>query len=105
MAAAGHEWKWLPPAGAMTFEVAKTYCAGLTIAGGRWRLPTVDELRALFAAKEAGPKFPFAQAVFMSSARDLQANGALVCVGMSNGLAMTLDDGQSDQKGTVRCVR
>lgn len=40
---------WQNPAGAetLTFAEARAHCAGLSLAGGGWRLPRVQELRSL----------------------------------------------------------
>jgi hypothetical protein len=38
----------------MNWESAKTYCNGLTLAGGGWKLPTKEELLALYATKSSG---------------------------------------------------
>lgn len=46
--AVGLFWPKQPPAGWMPWADAKTYCAQLALAGGGWRLPTRDELKALY---------------------------------------------------------
>lgn len=49
--AAGSEWQRVPPPNRMTWEEAKTYAANLRLAGGGWRLPSKDQLLALYAAR------------------------------------------------------
>ncbi len=51
--AAGLEWQMQPAPRGMNWDDAKSYCANLALAGGRWRLPTKHELLALFNAKTA----------------------------------------------------
>jgi formylglycine-generating enzyme required for sulfatase activity len=49
--AGGHEWQREPAPSGMTWEEAKTYAASLRLAGGGWRLPSKEELLALYAAR------------------------------------------------------
>ncbi len=46
-AASGKTWQNPPSPDEQTLEQARKYCADLTVDGGRWRLPTVGELRSL----------------------------------------------------------
>jgi hypothetical protein len=41
------EWEHAPPATPLAWSAAKARCAGLSLAGGGWRLPRIQELRAL----------------------------------------------------------
>ena len=46
--------QWFPaPDRPVDFEAAGRWAAGLTVAGGRWRLPTVAELRTLHHTGDA----------------------------------------------------
>jgi formylglycine-generating enzyme required for sulfatase activity len=51
--AAGVTWQREPPAWKMNWKDAKSYAARLTVAGGGWRLPTVNELQALHLEKSS----------------------------------------------------
>jgi formylglycine-generating enzyme required for sulfatase activity len=52
--AADLEWQKQPAPNEMNWEDAKSYCQGLALAGGGWRLPSKDELLALYATKSSG---------------------------------------------------
>jgi hypothetical protein len=43
----GLTWQVTPTGGTMNWSKAKTYCAGLSLDGGGWYLPTIGELRSL----------------------------------------------------------
>lgn len=43
----GLTWQITPTGGEMSWSEAKTHCAGLSLEGGGWRLPTISELRSL----------------------------------------------------------
>ncbi len=43
----GLEWQQQPTSGTITWNDAKLHCQDLTLDGGGWRLPTIDELRSL----------------------------------------------------------
>jgi len=43
----GLTWQVTPTGGTMNWSKAKAHCAGLTLAGGGWHLPTIGELRTL----------------------------------------------------------
>lgn len=49
--ALGLIWQREPAPQAMNLVDAKNYAAGLTLAGARWRLPTVSELKALYESE------------------------------------------------------
>jgi hypothetical protein len=52
--AADLEWQKQPAPNEMNWASAKSYCQGLALAGGGWRLPSKDELLALYATKASG---------------------------------------------------
>jgi Protein of unknown function (DUF1566) len=56
---AGHVWQTQPPPNTMAWVAATAYCKSLELAGGGWRLPTSDELQALWKSKavEHEPQF------------------------------------------------
>ena len=43
----GLTWQVTPTGGVMTWPDAKAHCAGLSLDGGGWHLPTIGELRTL----------------------------------------------------------
>ena len=43
----GHTWQVTPTGEFMNWSDAKAHCAGLSLDGGGWRLPTIGELRTL----------------------------------------------------------
>jgi hypothetical protein len=45
--ASGLTWQDSPTGGKMTWSNAKAHCAGLSLDGGGWHLPTIRELRTL----------------------------------------------------------
>jgi RNA polymerase sigma factor (sigma-70 family) len=48
-------WQRTPAPSTYTFSQAKTYCAGLTLAGGGWHLPSRIELMSIVDTAESGP--------------------------------------------------
>ena len=55
--AAGLVWQANPSQVAMSWADAKAYCAKLDLAGGGWRLPTKEELLALYATHNMPKEF------------------------------------------------
>lgn len=53
--AAGLVWQEEPAAAEMNWADAKAYCASLGLAGGGWKLPTRDELKALYNINAPAP--------------------------------------------------
>jgi len=51
--ATGLEWQLTPTGGAIVGVAAQTHCQELTLAGMRWRLPNISELRSL--VRKCGP--------------------------------------------------
>lgn len=49
--ACGLEWQAEPAEGMTTWDKATAYAATFDLAGGGWRLPTLDELKALYKSK------------------------------------------------------
>lgn len=47
----GLQWQLEASAKTLTWDEARTYCSGLSDGGGVWRLPTEQELLALYSAK------------------------------------------------------
>jgi Protein of unknown function (DUF1566) len=48
-------WQRAPAPGSYTFTQAQAYCAGLTLAGGDWHLPTRIQLMSIVDTAQAGP--------------------------------------------------
>ena len=99
--AAGHEWQTEPAPQNLNWESAKSYCAGL--AGGGWRLPDKDELKALYDAKSTLAGNTFIKGLnggwYWSSSP--HGNGAWLVVFDSGDVA---NDGRNGEYA-VRCVR
>jgi hypothetical protein len=102
--AANLVWQKEPAPNQMNWESAKSYCQGLTLAGGGWRLPSKDELLALYATKSSGTaSFPGMDAgYYWSSSAVSGSSGYAWGVDFYNGGAG--DDGVGSHH-RVRCVR
>jgi hypothetical protein len=53
----GLVWQRGVAPGTYTWENAKTYCAGLALAGGGWHLPTIQELRTIIDSSRSSCPF------------------------------------------------
>jgi uncharacterized caspase-like protein len=98
--AAGHEWQTKPADQRMSWEDAKSYCAGQ---GGGWRLPDKDELKALYDAKESSAEIagkPGMDDFYWSSTPGEHGLAWNVGFGSGNVLTDYVYDSSS-----VRCVR
>jgi hypothetical protein len=52
--------QWVPaPLRVMSHYEAQEYVLNLSIAGGRWRLPTVEELKSIYDKSQPGGAYPF----------------------------------------------
>ena len=49
----GFEWQEPSTINGMSWEAANTYCSGISLSEGEWRLPTIGELRSLIQGCEA----------------------------------------------------
>jgi hypothetical protein len=74
-------WQQTAAPATQTFSGAKSYCAGLALDGGGWRMPTVKELMTLvdFSVAAPGPTidttaFPAAPADYFWTSSTLAAN-------------------------------
>ena len=102
--AAGLVWQKQPAPNEMNWESAKSYCQGLALAGGGWRLPSKDELLALYATKASGTaSFPGMDGGgYWSSSAVSGSSGYAWGVPFSNGYTSTNGVGYGNR---VRCVR
>jgi hypothetical protein len=102
--AAGLEWQTQPADREMTWESAKAYAQGLALDGGGWRLPTKDELLALYATKSFGTAaFPgMDSGVYWSSSAVAGLSGGAWDVFFGYGYS---DDVVVGDINRVRCVR
>lgn len=66
----GREWQKEPAPNAMKWEAAKEYCGSLALGGSGWRLPTKDELLALY---QSTPHQPVSMAEFDARMGELVA--------------------------------
>lgn len=103
-------WQQALDANAFSWADAQTYCAGLTLAGGGWRLPSRIELLSIvdFTAPNpaidirAFPGTPQAKFWSASPVADEAASAWAVDFGFGNGLAYSAPTTASNR---VRCVR
>jgi hypothetical protein len=101
-------WQQAVDGGSYTQSAAVTYCMGLTLAGGGWRLPKVAELLTIVDATTFNPSidltaFPGTPATwFWSSSPFVGSSGAAWYVGFNYG-----NSSNGGPTGTyrVRCVR
>jgi serine/threonine-protein kinase len=102
--AAGLEWQTQPANREMTWKSAKAYAQELALAGGGWRLPTKDELQALYATKSSGTAaFPgMDSGWYWSSSAVSGSSGFAWYVYFGNGYTYNVDVGGYYR---VRCVR
>jgi hypothetical protein len=91
--------EWTDPAGPMDWASAQAYCAGTSVAGGHWRLPTRAELATLYQVKRSTPAVTFDRDAYWSATRSDDRSASFV--------NLTGFDGRFDTSGTlgVRCVR
>jgi cytohesin len=101
---AGVTWQREAAPGTMNLEDAHSYASGLTLAGGGWRLPTVDELKALYSAKLSSPAIaahPGMRKGWYWSGSPYPG-GNTYCVNFENGSVAGNVNGKAIM---VRCVR
>ncbi|MEI7895127.1 MAG: DUF1566 domain-containing protein, partial [Myxococcales bacterium] len=96
--AANLVWQKEPAPNEMNWESAKSYCQGLTLAGGGWRLPTKEELLALYATRS----LPMNHDWYWSSSAVAGSSGYAWFVSFSSGNTYSYVVGN---RGRVRCVR
>jgi hypothetical protein len=85
---------------------AKTYCAGVSLGGGGWRLPTVEELKTIVDKSRANPAID--STAFPSTPADRFWSSSPFSP--SHAWAVYFDSGQAysfdvSMAGNVRCVR
>lgn len=101
-------WQQTVDANSFSWADANTYCAGLSLAGSGWRLPTRVELVSIVDDTRSNPAidptaFPSTPAEdFWSSSRDVVSSG--------NRWFVNFNDGATDRNGStvglrVRCIR
>ncbi len=107
----GHEWQRGDAERRMDWTEAKAYCAELNLAGGGWRLPTLEELKGLIdKGQPTSPSIvtalrattPSAFSGYWSGAHALSALDQAWGVDFSWGNSYFYDDWR---KNRVRCVR
>ena len=100
-------WERVATATLRTHALGVQYCAGLTLAGGGWRLPTIKELLTIVDRAEAGsPKWPTAffdgpVGEYWSSTTAYMDAGERYYVSFVTGAAASSDQGSR----YVRCVK
>jgi hypothetical protein len=93
-----------------TWADAKTYCTGVgrSLGGAGWRLPTIEELRAIVDDTQANPSID--STTFPSTPADRFWSSSPVANSPSDAWAVYFDSGQAysfkvSLTGYVRCVR
>ena len=104
--AGGVEWKTEPAKDRMTWKDAKSYCSRLAVDGGPgWKLPTKDELFALYydkASRENVRSFDWSGPAYWTSTPG--SPGTALTVEDYFGTPMSTTAKESDNR-SVRCVR
>lgn len=100
------EWQLTPAGGAMDWQSAKIYCDTLSLTGGGWRMPSRDELDALYASKPHGnaakPGMDRGSYWSSSTSTDISVHVHGWLVNFHTG-STEIEDLSSDY--SVRCVR
>jgi hypothetical protein len=104
--AAGLTWQTRLAPEKMNWEAARAYCTNLSLDGGNWRLPSAEEMTALYNAKQASmelQKLPGMLDIYWSSS-------AFTFMGLTSPTTCSLIDGRGIPNNTfmqwnVRCVR
>ena len=101
-------WQRAVAGGSFTWAAAKTYCAGLALAGSGWRLPDVRELRGIVDRQQSNPAidptaFPSTPATWFWSATAYSGSSSIAW-------SVYFNNGDSGNNGItsafrVRCVR
>jgi len=95
--------------GSHSFQSAADYCAGLALAGGGWRVPSITELSSLIDRSVAGPMIDntaFPKTInnwYWSSTTD--ANAATNAWTLQFSVGNNYPSPKSDPYGVVRCVK
>jgi hypothetical protein len=95
--------------GRVVWEEAVAYCAKLTLAGGGWRLPTVEEAKALVDEEESSGRC-YAPCAFNSACADYWTSTKVGTGAGEQVYQMSQSNGGEDradlsQDFHVRCVR
>lgn len=104
-------WQLTPAPGTYTFTQAKAYCAGLTLAGGDWQLPTRIQLMSIVDTAAAGPAidataFPGTPAGFFWTSSPWFVTASPLRAWIFNFYeGMESNDGFETGTYSVRCVR
>ena len=101
-------WQEAVPTGTYTWANAKAYCAGLSLNGTGWRLPTIKELQTIVDDSQANPSID--TTAFLSTPVDWfwssspLAGSSSFAWGVDFTYGVTSYNGVSDYHD-VRCVR
>ena len=101
-------WQQAVAPGTYTWANAKAYCAGLSLNGTGWRLPTIKELQTIVDESQTNPSidttaFPSTPANWFWSSSPLVGSSSYAC-------SVSFNDGSADCSAVssasyVRCVR